>query len=71
MIWTYKIPTVPGFYWCRMHGLEFVTEIKIKDGFPHSYGLYHQGLSVFGTWGSWAGPIPLPTGKLLVHVNHI
>ncbi|KKM79655.1 hypothetical protein LCGC14_1347790 [marine sediment metagenome] len=63
MTWTNKIPTVPGFYWCRMHNIEFVTEIRIEEGKAVSCGYYHERMSVFGTTGSWAGPIPLPTGN--------
>lgn len=61
MTWTKKIPTVPGFYWCRLRTLGFVTEIRIKEGHAHAYGLYHQGIRV--SEGYWSGPIPPPEDK--------
>ena len=67
MIWTNKIPTVPGFYWCRMHSLEFVTEIRIEYGKALSCCYYHGRLDVSDTQGHWSlKPIPLPRGLLLV-----
>ncbi len=63
MIWTTEIPTVPGYYWCRMHSLEFVTEIRLKEGHAFSYGFYHEEMLVSDTHGFWAGPIPKPTYK--------
>ena len=67
MIWTNKIPTVPGFYWCDMHNLKFVTEIRIEDGKPLSCCYYHERVDVSDTCGKWSfRPIPLPRELLLI-----
>jgi hypothetical protein len=63
LVWTLEIPAAPGWYWCRMHSLEFITEVCIEDGEPVSYCRYHNRVRLTGTTGHWAGPIGKPNAR--------
>lgn len=74
MKYTRTIPDTPGFYWCKIHSIEFITEIRIEKGKPYSYchwkssrserpfsyWFYHNKLDITNTTAWWAGPIQKP-----------
>ena len=60
MKYTHEIPKQAGFYWCKMHTFEFVTEICSRNGQLFSCGFYHDWFKIADTTAQWAGPIPKP-----------
>lgn len=61
--WSTKPPTVPGYYWLSLDGIE--GSIGVAHVYQGLYDLWwtyqgHTPTQVKATKGRWAGPIALP-----------
>ena len=62
MKWTDKLPDAPGFYWCKMDGLQSIVLCKkVNTGIiVEFYSGEGAPVEEMGDKTQWAGPIPEP-----------